>query len=86
MDHESRDTHPSCPICQVRLAGDGSLFCPSHQTAFNNIQKDYQKWANAYGSLTKQEYLQLLAKNANSGEWVVEVAQYLLAKGDVEKL
>jgi hypothetical protein len=68
------------------MARNGSLFCPSHQTAFNNIQKDYQKWANAYGSLTKQEYLQLLAKNANSGEWVVEVAQFLLAKGEVERL
>ena len=85
-DDKSKDDHGTCPICQAKVSHDGDLFCSFHQMAFNNIQESYREWVNAYGSLSKKEYLQLLIKNTNSGEWVIEVAKYLLNEGGVGKL
>jgi hypothetical protein len=33
-----------------------------------------------------EQYLQLLIKNPNSGEWVTEVAKCLLEEGGIERL
>jgi hypothetical protein len=70
-----------CPICQTRIIGNNDQFCASHQAAFDKVQKNYMQWVNAYGSLSKEGYLGLLIGNENSGEWVVEVARFLLKKG-----
>jgi hypothetical protein len=78
--------HSSCPICHAKLAHDGESFCSFHQAAFENIRKCFTEWVNAYGAVTKQKYLELLVENASSGEWVVEVARYLLGEGDSEKI
>jgi hypothetical protein len=75
-----------CPICQTKLTKANDQFCTSHQTAFKNIQDAYWQWANAYGSLTKEEYLRCVSENEKSGEWVIEVARYLLEKGNIETL
>jgi hypothetical protein len=44
------------------------------------------RWTNAYGSLSKEEFLQRVIENENSGVWVIEVAKYLLEKGEKEKV
>lgn len=65
---------------------NGALFCSSHQLALDNIRKGFRVWANAYGSVTREQYLNLLIKNPNSGEWVVEMANYLLERGYLMEL
>jgi hypothetical protein len=88
MDHETKPDHLSCPVCQRQANFEfrGGLLCPSHKAALDKIWERYKEWASAYGSLTKKEYLQMLIKNPNSGQWVTEVAKYLLEMGDTERL
>jgi hypothetical protein len=52
--------------------------------ALDNIRRGYAEWAKGYGSLTKKEYLHLLMEDRFAGEWVVEVAEYLLREGLAE--
>jgi hypothetical protein len=54
--------------------------------ALDNIRKQYNEWVKAYGSLTKEEYLHQLIENDSAGEWVLEVAEYLLREGASERL
>ena len=65
---------------------EGEIFCQSHQAALDNVRHHYQEWLKAYDVLAKRDYLQSLAANGNSGEWVIEVAEYLLREGEEEKL
>jgi hypothetical protein len=68
------------------VSGGLASFCPSHKIALDNIRKGYDNWVKAYGSLTKERYLHLLAQNVNAGEWVVGVAEYLLREDIAEKI
>jgi len=88
MDHETRHSYLTCPVCQEEAGHEfrGESLCPSHKGALDKIREHYKLWVTAYGSLTKEEYLQLLIKNPNSGEWVAEVARYLLKMGGAERL
>jgi hypothetical protein len=52
---------------------------------FDAIRTKYQEWEVAYASLTKRRFLEVVARNTNSGEWVVEVARYLLEGGLEER-
>nr|MDO8100264.1 hypothetical protein [Candidatus Njordarchaeota archaeon] len=88
MDHVTNHNCLTCPVCHEKADQefrDGSL-CPSHKAALDKIREHYREWISAYSSLTKEEYLQLLIKNPNSGEWVAEVARYLLKMGGAERL
>jgi hypothetical protein len=88
MDQETERGYLSCPICQEEVGHriPGGPLCPSHKSALDKIRECYNEWVRAYGSLTKEQYLQLLIKNPNSGEWVTEVARYLLEFGEMERL
>jgi len=68
-------------ICKARLGLEEEVFCQSHQAALNNVRQHCQQWLKAYGALVKRNYLQSLAANGSSGEWVIEVAEYLLREG-----
>jgi hypothetical protein len=52
----------------------------------DNIRRGYAEWITGYGSLAKEEYLRLQSKNSSAGEWVIEVAEYLLREGLAEGL
>ena len=88
MDQETKHGYLSCPVCHGGRAPGvpGGSLCPSHRLALDKIRECYNKWVSAYGSLAKERYLQLLIENPNSGEWVAEVAKYLLELGDMERL
>jgi len=88
MNHETKHNYLSCPVCQGEADHEirGGSLCPSHKAALDKIREHYKVWVSAYGSLTKEEYLQLLIRNPNSGEWVTEVAKYLLEVGETERL
>lgn len=86
MSVESRLRHSQCPVCERSIGNGLDSFCPSHKIALDNIRKHYNEWVKAYGSLTKEEYLHRLAENDSAGEWVLEVAEYLLREGAAERL
>lgn len=86
MSVESRLKHSQCPVCERSVSNDLNSFCTYHKMALDNIRKQYNEWVKAYGSLTKEEYLHQLIENDSAGEWVLEVAEYLLREGASERL
>jgi hypothetical protein len=69
-----------CKICLTTI--DEGEFCSSHQIAEKNLQKRFKAWQKAYGDLEWKEYLEKLTTDDEIpiGDWVEEVAEYLLEK------
>ncbi|MHA1144498.1 MAG: hypothetical protein ACTSRW_07160 [Candidatus Helarchaeota archaeon] len=68
----------TCVICKRKV--ENGEFCTYHNAAHENLQKSYADWKEAYGDLTFKEYLKKLLVNKQTGNWVKEVANYLLKK------
>ena len=67
-----------CPLCNRPITENEAL-CTYHQKAYLNLREKYDQWKTALG-IGWTEYLREVADNPNTGEWVREVAQYLLQK------
>lgn len=67
-----------CEICGKDAL---SRFCNLHQSAYENVKKNFAAWKKAL-DITWEDYLREIAKNPNTGKWAVEVAEYLLKKGE----
>lgn len=65
----------NCKVCS-RKAGEGD-FCQLHLKAYENIVKKYDFWRKAL-RISWKEYISEIAKNSATGQWVKEVAKYLL--------
>jgi hypothetical protein len=86
--NEKRRDPLLCPVCQREADNEfrAESLCSTHRSALENIRGHYKEWIRAYGSLSKAEYLHMLMENPNSGEWVTEIARYLLEKNETERL
>jgi hypothetical protein len=51
--------------------------------AYSNLVTGYGNWRNAYGSLSKKEFLERLRRNDSTGKWVREVIQAILSHEDL---
>jgi hypothetical protein len=52
-------------------------YCQFHQKARDHILAKFEQWKKAM-DISWKEYLSEIAKNSLSGEWVKEVAQYMI--------
>ena len=74
-----------CAICH-RESGEFN-YCKFHLKAHENIMTGYEQWKAAL-NISWKEYLSEIVKNPLAGEWVKEVAQYLMldrGRTDVKK-
>ena len=74
-----------CATCH-RESGEFD-YCKFHLKAYENIIAGYEQWKAALNIFWK-EYLSEIAENPLAGEWVKEVAQYLMldrGRTDVKK-
>ncbi len=62
-----------CPICGREREDQ---FCVYHQTAFNNLKENYEKWKTSAG-LEWDTYLEKIASLEETGRWVVEVIEFI---------
>jgi hypothetical protein len=56
-------------------------YCERHLNAFENVERGFASWRSAYGkSYTYSKYLERLSEDyeIGSGQWVIEIAEYLL--------
>jgi hypothetical protein len=65
-----------CKACDRETAERD--FCLLHLKAYENIAKRYHFWRNAVEIFWK-EYLSEIEQNSLTGEWVKEVANYLIS-------
>ena len=86
MATDSKYSSLRCPVCQHGMISGLDSLCSSHKVALENIRLRYNDWVKGYGSLTKEDYLRLLTENSEAGNWVVEVAAYLIRERLTERL
>jgi hypothetical protein len=65
----------NCKICNRKPVKNG--FCPLHLKAYENIMEKYAVWNKAF-EISWKEYLSEIEQNSLTGEWVKEVAHYLI--------
>ncbi len=65
----------TCRLCGRETAKEG--FCEFHLKARQNITNSYPAWHRALG-LSWKDYLSQIAENSSAGNWVKEVAKYLI--------
>lgn len=70
----------SCIICGRKLSERSDL-CEYHRMAKRNIERGYGRWKQAL-DIPYEEYLQELRENEETGRWIKDVADAILA-GDV---
>jgi hypothetical protein len=68
-----------CRICSREEKAEG--FCRFHLKAYRNLRDKFGLWKNAC-AISWKEYLREIAENSLSGEWVKEVAEYLMINGE----
>jgi hypothetical protein len=66
-----------CKVCGVEAVEGG--FCLVHSKAYENIVGTYSVWRKAL-KIPWREYLSEIEQNPLTGEWVKEVANYLINK------
>ena len=71
-----------CRLCERRAEDD---LCQYHGEARDKLESTYHYWVDAYGSMTRDEYLRRIAKNSETGEWVAEVAKMMLPGSESEE-
>jgi hypothetical protein len=65
----------NCKICQRKAII--KEFCSVHLKAYENITEKYECWKKAL-TISWREYLSEIERNPLTGEWVKEVAIYLI--------
>ncbi len=63
-----------CRLCE-REASAG--LCQYHEDAKRAVERAYQLWKDAYGTLGWNEYLGMVIRNPETGQWAVEVARLM---------
>jgi hypothetical protein len=69
----------NCKVCAREAEKEG--FCPSHLKAYGNLTTRYELWTKAL-NISWKEYLSQVAENSSAGDWVKEVAKYLIENGE----
>lgn len=57
-------------------------YCKYHLQALEQLKSHYDRWVEAYGGISWQDYLQKLSKMQETGFWVKEVIEQEMKKGD----
>ncbi len=65
----------NCKICHRKAIMKD--FCSAHLKAYENIIEKYECWKKAL-TISWREYLSEIERNPLTGEWVKEVASYLI--------
>lgn len=61
-----------CAACQ-RKAVQGRKYCLYHDQAFQNMMAHYKVWANAYGIISMEDFMNKLSIMKETGNWIREV-------------
>ena len=63
-----------CKLCEKQAVTD---LCSHHQSARENLEAAYPRWAKAYGGIGWEEFLDNVKRNVQTGRWAKEVAELL---------
>lgn len=69
----------NCKVCQREAVAEG--FCEWHLGAYRNLVDRFPVWGRAV-EISWKDYLSQIAENSSAGNWVKEVAKYLIENGE----
>lgn len=64
----------NCRVCGRAAKSD---FCMHHQSAMDRVKEAYPLWAKAYGGMEWKAFLGNVKRNAQTGQWAREIAEFL---------
>ena len=67
-----------CHICGRKSVNGG--FCEYHQAAHINLKITFEIWAKATGGVTWEEYIRLVYKLEETGQWVKEIIENIMSQ------
>lgn len=70
-----------CRLCRRRVERDG--LCRYHLDARDELKKGYERWTDAYSSMSWKEYLDRMKRLNVTGQWVKEVID-LIEREDID--
>jgi hypothetical protein len=73
----------NCKICHRKVVTE--KFCQIHLKAYENIVEKYDFWKKAL-KISWKEYLSEIEQNSLTGEWVKEVASYLISNEETRNV
>ena len=62
-----------CAACYRQVVAKGKKYCIYHAQAYHSLHKQYTAWVNAYGGLSKKDYMEKLWSLDETGSWVKDV-------------
>jgi len=54
-----------------------SNLCRHHEEAKRRVEASYRRWAEAYGEMKWEDYLDKVKHNEQTGQWAKEIAGML---------
>jgi hypothetical protein len=63
-----------CAACHRKHLADNK-YCQRHKEAFDRINNHYTSWVNAYGRISREEFLNKLLAMQETGSWIKEVIE-----------
>jgi hypothetical protein len=66
-----------CRLCE-RQAEDS--LCLYHKEARRKVESAYHRWLEAYGAISRAEYLRRIVENSETGEWAADIAKMMLSE------
>jgi hypothetical protein len=70
-----------CRLCRRKAEIDS--LCRYHFDARDELKKGYERWRDAYSSMSWREYLDRIKRLDGTGQWVKEVAD-LMEREDID--
>jgi hypothetical protein len=68
-----------CNACHRKTAEDNK-YCLHHKQVFDYMNNHYKVWINAYGRISRKEFLAKLSNMQETGVWVKEIIELELKK------
>lgn len=63
-----------CAACH-RKPFEDNKYCLQHKEALDRINGHYMSWVNAYGRISREEFLSKLSAMQETGSWIKEVIE-----------
>jgi len=63
-----------CRVCGRKSEGE---LCENHEDARRRVEAGFASWKEAYGDISREEYLDAVGRNPQTGEWAREIAKLL---------
>jgi hypothetical protein len=67
-----------CAVCGMKVVDAVTGLCASHSGVYGRVKDVYSLWFDAYGKITREDFLKRLIALPETGERAKEMAKFLI--------